>query len=201
LYGTDGSGAGRGHRHIARLGFRRIHEVRERLVGRVGLHHEHLRLYGDERYRREVLERVVGHALVQRRIHGQVRGLSHAERVTVRRRFGDCVEADVSAAARLVLDDDGPLGGRAHFLGDEARKRIGAATRRERHDEADRPVGPFRLRGCVHGKRGQHGNGSDCQQVSAIHCGSSFDSCRPAHSRVDDRCRPLHNFIVPLTSG
>ena len=69
--------------------------------------------------------------------------VSHAavieqERVTVRRRFRDFVHADAAAGAAAIIDHDRLAEPLAERIGNQPRDRIDGATRRERHDQADR---------------------------------------------------------------
>ncbi|MCY1375134.1 hypothetical protein D9M69_625240 [compost metagenome] len=75
-------------------------------------------------------------------------GHAHHQRVAVGRRLGDEVGADVPARARAVVDHHRLAPVLAHLHGDQPRRRIGGAARRERHDDADRLVRKVaRLRG------------------------------------------------------
>ncbi len=120
-----GAVAARRHVELARVGARvgdqRAH-VGDAVGGRLRrVHDEDVRHAGDERDRREVLDRVVGHLRIQRRIDRLRADRSHQQRVAVGRRLGDEIGAQVAAGAGLVLDDEALAEG----LGELGRERAG----------------------------------------------------------------------------
>ena len=110
------------------------------------VHHQHVRNAGDERDRHEVLDRVVRHLRIERRIDRLRADRSHQQRVAVGRRLGDEVGAEVAAGAGLVLDDEGLAERLAELRREGAREDVGRPAGRERHDDADRLVRPRALR-------------------------------------------------------
>jgi len=103
---------------------------------------------GEERDRREILDRVEGHGLEDRGVQGMGRDGAHKNGVAVGCRAGDRGRAEVAAGSGAVLDDDGLAQQLAHLLADEARDDVGRAACRERDDQRDRPARESRLRVC-----------------------------------------------------
>lgn len=136
----------RSKRELAGAGLGRGNEIRERLVGRIGTHHEHDRLRRNDRHRDKVFRRVVGHLCVQRRVDRQVGRLPHAEGVAIRLALGYRVHADVAASARPVFDHKSPSGAGLELVRDETRDEVRATGRRERHDQLDALAGISGLR-------------------------------------------------------
>ena len=94
---------------------------------------------GDQRHQRQILGRIVRQRFVQRRVDRERRHRHH-DRVAVGRRLGDKVGGDDRAGARTVLDDKGFAEPLLEFRGKQPRQDVGAAGRRERHDEGDRAI-------------------------------------------------------------
>ena len=92
------------------------------------VHHQHVRHAGDERDRHEVLDRVVRHLRIERRVDRLRADRSHQQRVAVGRRLGDEVGAEVAAGAGLVLDDEGLAEGLAELGRERARQDVGRAA-------------------------------------------------------------------------
>jgi hypothetical protein len=65
---------------------------------------------------------------------------SHADGVAIGRRLGDGVDADRQRAARAVIHDYRLAEALPKRWRDEARDIVSRASRRLRHDEADRPL-------------------------------------------------------------
>ena len=99
-----------------------------------------------ERDRREILDRVVGHLLVEHGIERQ-RARRHQEGVAVGRGARDALDADHVAGAGAVLDEELLLERLGEMLGHDARDDVGAAGGRGGHDDAHGAGGPgLRLR-------------------------------------------------------
>ena len=94
---------------------------------------------GDQRHRREILDRVVGHRLDHHRRHG-VAGADHGGGVAVLVGFRDLIAGDRAAGARLVLDHHGLVQQFGQRRGDDAGHDVGAAAGAEADDHADRLV-------------------------------------------------------------
>jgi hypothetical protein len=97
---------------------------------------DHELLHRHLRHRRQILERVVGHARAQAGID-HVRGDHDAERVAVGRGLGHRVGADHGARAGFVLDDHRLAPHLLHLGGDQPADDIGRAAGRERDDQTD----------------------------------------------------------------
>ena len=109
-------------------------------TGSDGLHHQHEGHRRGERDRREVLRRIVGQLLVERRVGGERAGRHEEQRVAVGRRLGDRGRGDHRAAAGAVFNDDRlaePLFQLRLEL--PARHDVHRAARPERQDQRDRP--------------------------------------------------------------
>ena len=91
---------------------------------------EHDRLLGKLDHRHEILQRIEAHLEHVRRARHLVRRDQH--RVAVRRALGGEFEADVAAAARLVLDHDLLAEHARQVIGDGAGADVGRAAGRDR---------------------------------------------------------------------
>jgi hypothetical protein len=99
---------------------------------------DHLRGGGDERYRLEIVQQVIG-----QRVDGAVDHIGAPVAKTdggaVGRRASDPADADDAVPpARHVLDDDALTKRDLHALGDDARNRVDRSAGRKRHDHRDR---------------------------------------------------------------
>ena len=126
---------------LARLCFRPGDQLLQRLGAVGGEHRQHRYGLGRQGDRHEVVERIVGQALVEKLVHHQRRIDRHEQRVAVGRRLRGRLGADQRVGAGPVLDQDRLAPVLAHLLADDARHDVARAARRERHDDADRPVG------------------------------------------------------------
>ena len=143
--------AGRGIEHLPGFGARE----RDVLLQRVGrhrrMHDQDHRVARQQRDRREILQRIVGHRHAHMGRDDQRGFGGHQERVAVRLGLGHRVGADPPGRAGAVLDVERlAVQGRQVRL-QHARDQVGAAARRKRHDDAHRS----RLRDAR--RRGQHG--------------------------------------------
>ena len=93
------------------------------------------------RHRGEVLQGVVAGVLVQVRVDHQRALVRERDRVAVGRGLRPGGGADVALRAGAVVDDHLLAPRLAQLRRQDARQRVGAAARRERHDEAHRLVG------------------------------------------------------------
>ncbi len=112
----------------------------------------------DQRDRREVLRRVVGHRLVEARIDRMRGQRAHQDRVAVGRRLRDHVGADVAAGAGLVLHNHRLAPHLGELLRDEAAGDVERSAGRERHDQLhglrrDRPDPAPCLPAAMHRRR------------------------------------------------
>jgi hypothetical protein len=74
-------------------------------------------------------------------------GIGEAERIAVWIGAGDLLGAEAAAGADAVFHDELLAQAHRELLRDQAGDGVGAAARRERHDEADRPLRPARIAG------------------------------------------------------
>ena len=103
--------------------------------------HEHGRRLAERDHRREIVEGVVGQALVERERRTERRRV-HQQRVAVRRRLADRGDADGSAGARPVLDHDRLVDLLRHLLEHDAADDVVGGAGGERDDRLDVPLGP-----------------------------------------------------------
>jgi hypothetical protein len=121
-------------------------------------------------HRNEVGQRIVGQPLVQQRIDGDHAGEGEQEGVLVARveERGDRGNA---VATLTVLHHYSVAPALGETLGEESRREVGSASRRERHYEAHGPLWPT-LRRLGWRRRGQGAHG---------HCGHGGESSNHAH--------------------
>ena len=107
---------------------------------------QHQREAAGERDRDQVLDRIVWQVLIDEGVDRGRRDRLEDQRVAVGPRAGDRVGGDGAAGAALVLHHHLLAELVAELLGGEPRHHVDAASRRQRNDELDRPVGPGFLR-------------------------------------------------------
>ena len=112
------------------------------------MHDQHVRLRADHRDRTNILPAVIAELiLVDVRQDEQRAGGDDAERVAVGRGFRHRADADGAAGAALVLDHELLAQTLRQAVGENARRDVGVAAGRERHDHRHRPGRPLlRLR-------------------------------------------------------
>jgi hypothetical protein len=99
------------------------------------MHDEHVRQRRDEAHRRELVDRYRAPAVFhQRRQRGERVDL-HDQRIAVGARPRDDLRSDHRVSAGAVVDDHVLSERVAEVLRQRARDDVGAAARRERHDE------------------------------------------------------------------
>ena len=145
-------------RRVVDLAWARLHIGNEILQGvyrKRGDDDQHPGLAADQRNRREVFDRIERELRIQGGADGV--GLRRKQQgIAVGRRLGDHLTADGRARAGLVLDDHALTEALRQLLGDEAHRPVDRASRRERNDDAYRPV-RVALRVC---RRGSNDDGS-----------------------------------------
>jgi hypothetical protein len=92
--------------------------------------------------------------------------IGQPDRIAVGLGARDRLGPDIAAAAYAVLDEQLLAQALAKLLRQEAGDNVGAAPRRERHDQADRPFRPACLRARRLGSRGSRKRAADeqCQR-------------------------------------
>ena len=111
--------------------------------------------HGHCRDRRETLDRVVRQARVKPGSQHHVVGLTHHERIAIRRRLGCVLDREVTAGTWPVFNDHLPASEFGQFGADDARHEVRASARCEGHENPDRLLGIFlgvRAKRCA----GQH---------------------------------------------
>jgi hypothetical protein len=102
------------------------------------MHHQHRGDVRDERDRREVGDRVEGHARVQELVHRVRAHRAEEERIAVGRRARGRLGPDVAGGAGAILDEHRLAPLLSHLLRDHAPEDVGGAARRPRYDHAHR---------------------------------------------------------------
>ena len=121
---------------LSGFGFRERDEVRRGLGLHRRIDEEEHRSGADQTDRREVADRIVMHALLDRRNDG-VRHVGEQQGIAVRRGFGGDLDAEAAAGAGTVVDDDRLAERFRQRLAEQAGKHIRAAAGRVGHDEGD----------------------------------------------------------------
>ncbi|KAG1250775.1 hypothetical protein G6F68_012631 [Rhizopus microsporus] len=163
---AHGAVAGRGVGDDAGLLARGLQIVAQRLVRAFRPRHQHERRGRDLRDRREVLDRIKAHVLVQARIDGHDAGLRHHEGIAVRLGARRGVQRQVAARARLVLDHDVPARVLRDGRPDHAGQGVGSTARGKRGNQRNG-------RGAHVGRagRGARGQQRGCQHsLQGFHC-------------------------------
>ncbi|MDT4838576.1 hypothetical protein FQZ97_723360 [compost metagenome] len=180
--------AGRAIVELARV----LRGVGNQFLQRVGLHargidHHHLRRLGDHGDRDEILLDVVVELLVERRGDGMVR-TADEDGIAVRHGLGRDAGTDRAAGAAAVVDHELLAQLLGQLRGQRARKGIGAAAGRERHDHGDglgRP-GIGMGRGC-------------CEQRGGADAGHAQCHARGARARGQAELTTIHVAVSSLS--
>ncbi|CUI28541.1 Uncharacterised protein [Achromobacter ruhlandii] len=128
-----------GRTHVAAIALRL--DVGDQLGHGRGLHvgtdHQHVGHGGQQRDRREILDRVIRDARIQRRVDAVRAGGRQQQRIAVGRGRCHLLGGDGAVGAALVVDHDG-LPQRLRRLGrHRAGQDVGGAAGRMRHDQRD----------------------------------------------------------------
>ena len=130
--------AGRAVVQLARIGLGIGDELLER-VGRKFLAHDHdQRNFGDQRHRREIVQRIVQRLVAIELRIGVGGDGAEQRRVAVRRGLGDALAAQRPAAAADIFHHHALAEDRAHALGHDPGEHVDRAAGRGRHHHADR---------------------------------------------------------------
>ena len=124
-----GADAGRGKIDLPGPRFREGDELLQVARRQRRVNHQHVGQRNRLRDRRQILQRVIGHFFVHRRIDRQ-RADTHQQRVAVRGCARHGFAADHGARARPVFDDDLLAEELRQLRRDDARRDVGAAARR-----------------------------------------------------------------------
>ena len=117
----------------------------------IGIHQQHDGVLGNDRYRRQILLYVVGHAGIQRDTGCQWRRRIDHDGVTIwRHLFCHARGAYLTPATGDVLDDDLLAHGATERITQHPTENVDRATGRIRHDEAQGFIG---IRLCLHAGR------------------------------------------------
>jgi hypothetical protein len=170
----------RGEGELAGIGLGIGDQIGDRLHRQLRIDDQHERRLREQGQRNEVAERVIRQALVERNIDRHGRCRRHQQRVAVGRGLLHRDRGDDAAGAGLVLDDNALAEPLLQILRHHPRQKIGAATRRERIDDRNRPRGIV-LRECCRRRQQQQAN-EPCE--ARLHDG------RPSH-RAERRVDPL----------
>ena len=108
---------------------------------------EKQRRAGEQRNRHEVLLQAVGDLLEEQRVDREHRAVGHQKGVAIRRRCLDRGRGDAAVSARAILHHHRLADAILQSQADETRDRVGHASRRIGHDEANALRGIRRLGG------------------------------------------------------
>jgi hypothetical protein len=147
------------------------------LAGKDGCTTSEFGFVADQADRREILARIVAGVFIERRADAQRAGVTQHDGVAIGRALRHRLGADGAAGPGPVVDDDLFTQRLAHLVGDHAAHDRGAAARRERNHQRDRPV---RIGLCLrrNDKPGQSARGRGKQDFPDTHVGqSSRDDC------------------------
>ena len=135
-----GAGAGRAEIDLAGIGFCIGNQLGHGLCRKRRIDHQRVRSVADQADRRKILARIVADILVERRPDRERAGIAEQQRVAVRIALRHGLGADRAAGAGPIVDHNFFTEQFAHLVGDAAAHDRGAATRRERNHQRDRPV-------------------------------------------------------------
>ena len=134
-----------GH-HLLGIGLGVSEEFLQRLRAELCIRHDGHRRGRHLDDRHQILVRIIGKVGDQElAVHDRCRRREQ-DRVPIRGRVGDHLGPDRAVRAGLEVDDDRSPEALAHALGQQARRRIGAAAREIGHDHRDWLCGPGALR-------------------------------------------------------
>ena len=131
------SRTGRRERNLARIVLGVFDQVGHRVHRQRRIDHQHQRVARHQRHHRQVLQRIVGELLIERRVDRERAARREQQRVTVRRGLRDGRGRCRGAGARAVLHDEGlaePLG---ELLRHQPADDINRSTCGERHYDGD----------------------------------------------------------------
>jgi hypothetical protein len=118
-----------------------------------GVHHQDLRRPDQFDHRREVPDRIIADAAVERGVDGQRVGPDQ-QRMPIRPGARDHLEGEVGTGAGMVLGHDRLAERGRDGAGEGAAEDIQAAARRDRDHDPDRALGPGGLGAERQGQRG-----------------------------------------------
>ena len=151
------AGAGRAELHLALVLLGVGDELLEAVDRQVLAHRQDDRHLGEQRHRRELLDRIVERLLVERLALGMRADRAEHDLVAVGRRGRDALRAGHAACAADVLDHDLLAQDLAHARRHDTAEHVGRAAGRERNDHRDR-TGRVVLRSHHAGQREQGRN-------------------------------------------
>src|SRR6266700_5393944 len=171
------------------------------------MHDEHV---GSERHqadRLEILQRIVGDALVEARV-GDEAGTSKQQRGAVVCRFRSSFCPDVSVRASAVFNHEGLAQALGQLLGEDAPRGVDAPTGRKRQDDAHWAlgIGMFAARGTLC-DRGAHGEKEgDCRERACrIHFSAPWIArqtfCGVAGMAMSRTPKPASAWTMALTTA
>ena len=192
---ADGARAERRDIDLARIGFRMRDELGEGLRGNPWVHHQHQRQLGQPGDRRDVALKIERQRFVERGID-RVGGDGEQQRVAVGRRIDHRLDADIGAAARLVLDHDRLAEPVRQPLRQEPRNQVGGAAGRIGHDPSHRP----RRLGLREGKLRTCGEPCKLQELTArkSHGHHSAAACWRPCGRRSRKCGSISSAIAVM---
>ena len=134
--------AGAAEGQLARIGLAVGDELGKGPGRHRGVARDHALDVADQRDRLEIVERIIGEALVEQLVARQRPGRGQEQRIAVGRRADDAAGGNVAARADLVLDDETLAEILPELFRDEPRQHVGRGAGGEGHDDGDRPARP-----------------------------------------------------------
>ena len=205
-------GAGAARTVAQRLRLRELDEIGDGVDRQRRVDHEHEGHVANERDENEILSRIIGQLLVERRIHRHGPAGRHHDGVAIGRALRDLDRGCHRAGAGAVLDHERLAEAVGELLADQSPEDVGAAAGGERHDEIDLMAGIIRsrrLRPCPISRnpdrckrdeqqpRDLHGRSFHCRRAT---CASRVTEDGSASKRPRGRRRPPPQGSASLTS-
>ena len=172
---AGGAGALRGIAQLSGIGLGVGDQLLQGLGRHGRVHHQDVRHRHKQDDRREALQRLVGQALGEMRIHRKAGVIAHQHQVAVGRRLGDRVIGQHAISGWAILDHDGRGVARlAELLREHAGQDVADAGGRRRHEEFDRLRGKF-----VGARRRERRGCSDQRRRDADECTNAIHERPP----------------------
>jgi len=151
-----------------------VDQLFQRMDGQLGIDRDDVRRGNQHDDRRKVLYRIPVQFVEHDRVADVEHGISRQHRVAVRVRPGHIGSGDIAAGSGAVFDDDGLLQHFRHWRRNYAHDLVDNAARRNRYDDANRPLGVSGMGGGTGQCRRECNGGQGGRFQDALHRVSSF---------------------------